>query len=118
MIEFLQFLVGILSGDAMINIVTWIIRVLVLALFGVGMRYTIVNMFPKVKEYVMTIAITLSILLGSTIIQFAYQPADQMIKNVWELLVFWLISNALYQMAGKDICKRLDCWLDRKFGKN
>ena len=32
MMEFLQFLVGVLSGDVMINIVTWIIRVLVLAL--------------------------------------------------------------------------------------
>ena len=118
MMEFLQFLVGVLSGDVMINIVTWIIRVLVLALFGIGMRYTIVNMFPKVKEYVLTIIVTLSILFGSIIIQFAYQPADRMIKNVWELIVFWLISNALYQMVGKDICKRLDCFLDRKFGEN
>ncbi|MFW6272259.1 MAG: hypothetical protein ACOC2U_00550 [bacterium] len=118
MMEFLQFLVGILSDDAMINIVTWIIRIFVLTLFGIGIRYTIINMFPKIKEYILTIIITISILSGSSVIQFAYQPADIMLKNIWELLVFWLISNGLYQITGKDICKRLDHWLDRKFGEN
>ena len=118
MMEFLQFLSSILTNDTMSSIVGWIIRILVLTLFGIGMRYTIINMFPKVKEYILTIIVTFSIFSGSMIIQFAYQPADRMIKNIWEFVVFWLISNALYQMVGKDICKRLDCFLDRKFGEN
>lgn len=118
MIEFLRFISGILVNDTMVNIISWIIRVLVLALFGIGMRYTIINMFPKVKEYFITIVVTVSILTGSFIITFAYQPSDTMLKNIWEIIVFWLISNALYQITGKDICKRLDCFLDRKFGEN
>ncbi|MFW6219699.1 MAG: hypothetical protein ACOC33_02525 [bacterium] len=118
MIEFLRFLNGIVSNDTMSTIIDWIIRVLVLTFFGIGIRYTIKSIIPKIKENILTIITTISILLGSITITYLYHTSDIILQNIWEFIIFWLISNGLYQMVGKDICKRLDNFLDRKFGKN
>jgi hypothetical protein len=116
-IQILNFF-GNYALDYGMTLIRYFFRFCTLVFFGIGLRYTIANMFgiilnPKFKN----ILISLSLLVGSIATTFLYNYNEIGIM-IWETIIFWFVANAGYVLFGNDLCHRMDNFLDKKFGRN
>lgn len=107
--------------DFVMELIQHIIRIITLTLFGTGVRYSMLKMFSlDITEKLTNTIVFIFILLGSLTITDVYFKTESMtiLRYFWESIVFGMISVIGYVAIGKDICTRIDDFLDNKFGKN
>lgn len=102
------------------DLIRYVVRFSALVLFGIGLRYTLIKMFGlKLKENHTNIIISIFLLFGSVLITIIYHSAEvKLSQMIWETIFFWLVSNGGYFLLAKDLCKRVDDFLDNRFGQN